>query len=70
MTIIINYENILCYTADDNTLFVKVKKKIINFRNLFKKSYRPESGGNVVLGLSDLKIFWETCPQIPLAVFG
>ena len=35
VTIIINYENILI-TADDNALFVKVKKKItINFRNLF-----------------------------------
>ena len=31
VTIIINFENI----ADDNTLFGKVKKKIINFRNLF-----------------------------------
>ena len=30
-TIIINFENI----ADDNALFGKVKKKIINFRNLF-----------------------------------
>ena len=34
MTIIINYEKY--NTADDNALFVKVKKKItINFRNLF-----------------------------------
>ena len=31
MTIIINFENI----ADDNVLFGEVKKKIINFRNLF-----------------------------------
>ena len=31
VTIIINFENI----ADDNALFGKVKKKIINFRNLF-----------------------------------
>ena len=31
MTIIINFENI----ADDNALFGKVKKKIINSRNLF-----------------------------------
>ena len=31
VTIIINFENI----ADDNTLFGKVKKKIVNFRNLF-----------------------------------
>ena len=30
VTIIINFENI----ADDNALFGKVKKKIINFRNL------------------------------------
>ena len=31
VTIIINFENI----ADDNALFGKVKKKRINFRNLF-----------------------------------
>ena len=31
VTIIINFENI----ADDNALFDKVDKKIINFRNLF-----------------------------------
>ena len=31
MTIVINFENI----ADDNVLFGKVKKKIINFRNIF-----------------------------------
>ena len=31
VTIIINFENI----ADNNALFGKVKKKIINFRNLF-----------------------------------
>ena len=31
MTIIINFENI----ADGNACFGKVKKKIINFRNLF-----------------------------------
>ena len=31
VTIIMNFENI----ADDNALFGKVKKKIINFRNLF-----------------------------------
>ena len=31
MKIISNFENI----ADDNALFGKVKKKIINFRNLF-----------------------------------
>ena len=31
VTIIINFEN----TADDNALFGKVRKKIINFRNLF-----------------------------------
>ena len=31
VTIIINFDNI----ADDNALFGKVKKKIINFRNLF-----------------------------------
>ena len=31
VTIIINFENI----ADDNSPFGKVKKKIINFRNLF-----------------------------------
>ena len=31
VTIIINFENI----ADDNALFGKIKKKIINFRNLF-----------------------------------
>ena len=31
VTIIINFEDI----ADDNALFGKVKKKIINFRNLF-----------------------------------
>ena len=31
VTIIINFENV----ADDNALFGKVKKKIINFRNLF-----------------------------------
>ena len=31
VTIIINFEN----TADVNSLFGKVKKKIINFRNLF-----------------------------------
>ena len=31
VTIIINFENI----ADDNALFGKVKKKIINFRNIF-----------------------------------
>ena len=31
VTVIINFENI----ADDNALFGKVKKKIINFRNLF-----------------------------------
>ena len=31
VTIIINFENI----ADGNVLFGKVKKKIINFRNLF-----------------------------------
>ena len=31
MTVIINFENI----TDDNALFGKVKKKIINFRNLF-----------------------------------
>ena len=31
VTIIINFENI----ADDNSLFGKVKKKIVNFRNLF-----------------------------------
>ena len=34
VTIIINFENI----ADDNALFGKVKKKIINFRNLFDKA--------------------------------
>ena len=31
VTIIINFENI----ADENALFGKVKKKIINFRSLF-----------------------------------
>ena len=31
VTIIINLKNI----ADDNALFGKIKKKIINFRNLF-----------------------------------
>ena len=31
VTVIINFENI----TDDNALFGKVKKKIINFRNLF-----------------------------------
>ena len=31
VTIVINFENI----ADDNALFGKVKKKRINFRNLF-----------------------------------
>ena len=31
MTIIVNFENI----ADDNALFGKVKKKVINFKNLF-----------------------------------
>ena len=31
VTIIINFKNI----ADDNALFGKVKKKMINFRNLF-----------------------------------
>ena len=31
VTIIINFENI----ADDNALFGKVKKKIINVRNIF-----------------------------------
>ena len=31
MTIIISFENI----ADDNALFGKVKKKIINFKSLF-----------------------------------
>ena len=31
VTIIISFENI----ADDNALFCKVKKKMINFRNLF-----------------------------------
>ena len=31
VTIIINFENIV----NDNALFGKVKKKIINFRNLF-----------------------------------
>ena len=31
VTIIINFENI----ADDNALFGKVKKKIINFRSFF-----------------------------------
>ena len=34
VTIIINFDNI----ADDNALFGKVKKKIINFRNLFDTS--------------------------------
>ena len=42
VTIIINFEN----TADDNTLFGKVKKKIINFRNLF----------NTAIGLRVLEI--------------
>ena len=34
MTIIINYE-LKYITADDNAIFVKVKKITINFRNLF-----------------------------------
>ena len=37
VTIIINFENI----ADDNALFGKVKKKIINFRNLFNTAIGP-----------------------------
>ena len=37
VTIIINFENI----ADDNALFGKVKKKIINFRNLFDTAIGP-----------------------------
>ena len=35
VTIIINFENI----ADDNALFGKVKKKIVNFRNLFDTAF-------------------------------
>ena len=57
VTIIINYENMLCYTADDNALFVKLRKKN-QLKKPFRHSYRPESAGNVVLRLSDLKIFW------------
>ena len=37
VTIIINFENI----ADDNSLFGKVEKKIINFRNLFDTAFGP-----------------------------
>ena len=37
VTIIINFENI----ANDNALFGKVKKKIINFRNLFNTAIGP-----------------------------
>ena len=60
MTIIINYENIIQLMT---TLFwsLKVKKKItINFRNIFDTadSDIPDSAGNGVLRLSDLKIFW------------
>ena len=42
VTIIINFENI----TDDNALFGKVKKKIINFRNRF----------DTVIGLRVLEI--------------
>ena len=35
VTIIINFENI----ADDNALFGKIKKKIVNFRNLFDTAF-------------------------------
>ena len=35
VTIIINFENI----ADDNALFGKVKKEIVNFRNLFDTAF-------------------------------
>ena len=35
VTIIINFENI----ADDNSLFGKVEKKIINFSNLFDTAF-------------------------------
>ena len=63
MTIIINYENIIQLMT---TLFwsLKVKKKLtINFRNIFDTadsadSDIPDSAGNGVLRLSDLKIFW------------
>ena len=45
MTIIINYKKY--NTADDNALFVKVKRQItINFRNLFDRAIGPESVGN------------------------
>ena len=46
VTIIINFENI----ADDNALFGKVKKKIINFRSLF----------DTAIGLRVLEIGFKT----------
>ena len=46
VTIITNFKNI----ADDNVLFGKVKKKIINFRNLFETA----------IGLTVLEIHFKT----------
>ena len=48
------------YTADDNTLFVTESWEENNdqFSEHFWYSYRPDSAGNGVLRLSDLKIFW------------
>ena len=52
VTIIINFENI----PDKNALFVKFKKKIINFRNKFD-SHRPESAGYSVFKSFTFKNF-------------
>ena len=66
MTIIIN--SLKYNTADDNALFVKVRKKItINFRNTFNTAIGLRvPAGNSVLRLSDLKIFRGACPHTPI----
>ena len=63
MTIIINFENI----DDDNAIFGKVKKKIINFRNLFDTAIGPRVLEIAFQDFQILKFSGETCLQTPLA---
>ena len=72
VTTIFNYQNILQLMTTRNSLLSKLRrKKMINFESNdqfsepFWHSYRPESAGNSVSRLLDLKIFWESMPPDP-----
>ena len=63
MTIINNNENILQLMT--TALFVKAKKRTINFRNLFDTAIGLRVLENGVLRLTDFKIFWERVAMPP-----